>query len=269
MDSARCVTRRSSRAVHRAPLFALGSDFDRDLGARAAEYFRDTNLVLMASEPSGMPMVRNEGLHRSRVRQRALLLFRGILLHGVPTFWQAIFAEGGTIGDQPVVYEVQPLTPYYRTAHVRPPRVTAATLRGAEPVVDGLITTYTPGPDFVQLRRARVGLAANACGCRTGCPIRVRVAPRVLRRNRDCVRVPHVVQRRRPAGALSDCGRHRRVLEWSPRVAVTDRSRRRSRPVSLQPVGRESRGDHGDGSSRVARTGAGAAGHEPTQPTSA
>ena len=144
-------------SVHRRRLFDLGADFDRDIGARSAEHFRTANLVLMASAASTLPTVRDE--EWLRLDHRAFMLFYAILMHGIPNFWTAAVASGGTTDVRTAVLHFSPSLPFYRTPYAVPTRVDAETLRGADAVVGGMVQVFTSN-DFGRLRRGVNALVA-------------------------------------------------------------------------------------------------------------
>jgi hypothetical protein len=145
-------------SVHRAPLFELGNSFDADIGARTAEQFKDSNLVLMASRASATPTIRD--VEWQELDHRVFVMFYAILMHGIPNFRGGTAAHGGVIGGKPVVLHVSILPAFYWSPLDPMPRVSDATLRNAEAVVGGMLTVFGPS-DYKRLRRGINALIAG------------------------------------------------------------------------------------------------------------
>jgi hypothetical protein len=137
-------------SIHRAPLVELGNDFEKDIGARSAEYFNESNLVFMASRISQAPTLRDD--EWKELDHRVFMMFYATLMHGIPKFWAGTAAHGGMIAANPVVLHVSVLPPFYWSPVDPMPRVSHATLRSAEAVVGGLLTVFGPS-DYKRLRR--------------------------------------------------------------------------------------------------------------------
>jgi hypothetical protein len=145
-------------SVHRAPLFTLGSSFERGIGERAADDFSSSSLVLMASCASSAPTFRDE--EWLRLDRRVFMLYYAILMNGVPNARAATVASGGTSDEEVIVLHVSVVAKSYRPAGVVPPTVSAAILQKASGVVDGLVTAYG-GTDYMRVRRG-VGALVDA-----------------------------------------------------------------------------------------------------------
>lgn len=146
-------------SVHRAPLFELGTDWDRDIGARSVEDYKNSTLVLLASRLSAAPTFRDQ--EWVQLDRHVTAFFYAILMHGIPKFWGGIAARGGVAsGGPPNVLELDVLQSYYWSPAAAMPRVSAATLRGAEAVTTGLLTVFGSS-DFRRLRKGILALVGG------------------------------------------------------------------------------------------------------------
>jgi hypothetical protein len=145
-------------SAHSATFLKLTDLDKRRLGDDRVRDVENASVVLLAARSSAMPTVRDAEWQEMSVRGQILLY--ALLLHGVPTLKHVIAAHGG-VDDRGGLFvgSIGFDRIYYRSPHITPLRVSAAVMRSARGIADGLVRLYLPrSPEFVSVRRGFRGI---------------------------------------------------------------------------------------------------------------
>lgn len=120
-----------------APPFEIPKHWRDWLGSIQAQHFSNSNLLLLATSPSGQ-----ESESDRELAQKVWSLFYAILMHGIPQYEAGLLFTGEKRPGAVDVQSVTTLFPYYRPAKVRPARIDEETLKSAADAAAGLRTVY-------------------------------------------------------------------------------------------------------------------------------